>query len=501
MYTCTPMSVPTTVHELKTLILSFHPLIVFETVEEQRVESLLVSATSDLRLPLLDWTITRGLCRFGQSTPMDGTTAPIDLLRKMESMMIEAAYHLKDFSQHLSDPAVRRALRDVSQKFSGTRSVIILTGDPVELPSELEHKAVRVTLELPGRDELRGVVRAVLQSLEARQRVSVDLNAGEMDQILRALTGLTLNQARQAVAQAVLDDGKLSRSDVAGILRRKSQIVQESGLLEFYPFEDNQFELGGFGRLKAWLDQARVGFSPMARQMNLRPPRGVLLVGVQGCGKSLAARFIAREWRLPLLKLDAGRLYDKYVGESEKNFRKATSLAAAMAPVVLWIDEIEKAFAQSGGDSDGGLSRRMFGTFLTWLQEKRQEVFVVGAANDLMSLPPELLRKGRFDEIFFVDLPTDEERRAIFSIHFGLRRQDPAQFDLAELSRLTEGFSGAEIEQVVVSALYRSLYEKRLPADDLVRQEIEGTVPLSVSRREDIERLRESARGRFTPVR
>jgi SpoVK/Ycf46/Vps4 family AAA+-type ATPase len=235
--------------------------------------------------------------------------------------------------------------------------------------------------------------------------------------------------------------------------------------------------------------------------VNLTAPKGVLFVGVQGCGKSLAAKFIARQWQMPLLKLDAGRLYEKYVGESEKNFRRATAVAEAMAPVVLWIDEIEKAFASgTSADADGGLSQRLFASFLTWLQEKKEGVFVVGAANDISRMPPELLRKGRFDEIFFVDLPTRKEREQIIAIHLRLRKQDPETFDVASITDATEGFSGAEIEQAVIAALYRALHAKQALVTDAVLEAVQSTVPLSVSRREDIARLRGMAEGRFTPV-
>jgi len=224
-------------------------------------------------------------------------------------------------------------------------------------------------------------------------------------------------------------------------------------------------------------------------------------VGVQGCGKSLAAKFVARQWQLPLLKLDAGRLYDKYVGESEKNFRRATMVAEAMAPVVLWIDEIEKAFASStAADADGGLSQRLFGAFLTWLQEKQDGVFVVAAANDIQRLPPELLRKGRFDEIFFVDLPSQRERETILSIHLRARKQDPSRFDVAGLAAASDGFSGAEIEQAVISSLYGALRTKEPLTTERLLEALNATVPLSVSRREDIARLRAFAEGRFTPA-
>jgi SpoVK/Ycf46/Vps4 family AAA+-type ATPase len=243
-----------------------------------------------------------------------------------------------------------------------------------------------------------------------------------------------------------------------------------------------------------------VGFSDAARALNLDPPHGVLIVGVQGCGKSLAAKVVARTWRLPLLKLDAGRLYDKYVGETERSLPRAIALAEAMAPAVLWIDEIEKGMAPGGSDGgDGGVSRRILGSFLTWMQEKRRPVFVVATANDLSLLPAEMLRKGRFDEIFFVDLPTAGERRAILEIHLRLRKQEPAAFDLALVVAATNGFSGAELEQVVVGALYRALHARVAPAVALLLEEARATVPLSVSRAEALAELRAAARGRFVP--
>jgi len=319
--------------------------------------------------------------------------------------------------------------------------------------------------------------------------------------ILRALGGLTLDQARQAIAYAVLEDGRLDAGDVAGVLHRKARMIREGGLLEYFPYEENRFSLGGFAKLKTWLARAQLGFSAEAAKYRLRPPKGVLVVGVQGCGKSLAAKCIARQWKLPLLKLDAARLYDKFIGESEKNFRSACRIAESMAPAVLWIDEIEKGMSTgSSGTGDGGLSRRLFGAFLTWLQEKREEVFVVATANDLSILPPELLRKGRFDEVFFVDLPRDEERAEIFCIHLELRNLDRSEFDLDRLIAASSGFSGAEIEQAIVTALYRVLHERRAVDTAAVLDALAETVPLSVSRREDIDRLRATSRERFVPV-
>ncbi|HJT15896.1 MAG TPA: AAA family ATPase [Thermoanaerobaculia bacterium] len=494
------MSHQSAIHELKTLVLSFHSLLTVETVEEERVRSLLIEVASELKLPFWEWSVTEGLRRLRGAT-MDMTTDPVQALKNIDRLDDDAIYLFKDLAPHLSNPNIARSLRDLAQNLTSTRSMIVLTGSPLELPADLNALAVRYELQLPDEQELRECIRGVVDAMSARQPVKVDLTRGDAQRIVRALSGLTLNQARQVVAQAIVSDNELSAEDIQIIIKTKGELLEHGGVLEFFPIESNKFELGGFERLKGWLDSAKVGFTPAARELNLDAPKGVLIVGVQGCGKSLAAKFIARVWEMPLLKLDAGRLYDKYIGETEKNFRKATSLAEAMAPVILWIDEIEKVFAQGGsGESDGGLSHRLFGSFLTWLQEKSADVFVVGAANDLMSLPPELLRKGRFDEIFFVDLPTSAEREHIFTIHLQLRKQDPAQFDLAALAKATEGFSGAEIEQVVISALYRALQKKSALTTQALVESANSTIPLSISRHEDIDGIREMAKGRFTPV-
>jgi hypothetical protein len=495
------MSHRTSVHDLKSLVLSFHSLIGVETVEEDRVRSLLIEVANDLKLPFYEWSLTSGFNRL-RGVTINGTQDALAALQHINEIENTAAiYLLKDMARHLENPSIGRALRELAQKLMSTRSALVLTGDPLELPKDFEALAVRFALEMPDVTELREVVRSVVDAISARQRVQIDLSRDDALRLVQALQGLTVNQARQVVAQAIVEDGRLSADDIGTIVRCKGEMIEHGGILEFFPIDENNFEIGGFARLKDWLESARVGFSPEARALNLNAPKGVLFVGVQGCGKSLAAKFVARQWDLPLLKLDAGRLYEKYVGESEKNFRKATTLAEAMAPVILWIDEIEKAFAQGGsGESDGGLSQRLFGSFLTWLQEKKDEVFVVGAANDLMNVPPELLRKGRFDEIFFVDLPTPEERVSIFAIHLRLRKQNPDAFDLAALADATNGFSGAEIEQVVISALYRSLQKKQPVTAESIIEAARSTTPLSVSRAEDVGRVREVGK-RFTPVR
>jgi hypothetical protein len=489
------------VHELKTLVLSYHPVIAIETLEEQRVEEVLRLVAERLRMPLFEWSVAHGLGQADGRTLVPNTNDPGTLLRHLVEIKVPGIFLLRDFSRHLDQATVARQFRELAQRFGEQRSSLVLTGDPIDLPREIAHRAVFLPFAPPGPAELGAVVRAVVKSLGPSSRPDLDLGSDEREALIRALQGMTLNQARQAVAYAILEDGVLSAADIGRITARKARMIEDGGLLEYFPEQDNRHQIGGFARLIAFVERAQVGFSDAARALNLDPPRGILIVGVQGCGKSLAAKVVARTWRLPLLKLDAGRLYDKYVGETERNFRRAVALAESMAPAVLWIDEIEKGLAPGGSDSaDGGVSRRIFGSFLTWMQEKSRPVFVVATANDLSLLPSEMLRKGRFDEIFFVDLPSAEERRAILEIHLGLRRQDPAAFDLAEVVSLTDGFSGAELEQVVVGALYRALHERVSPTAALLLDEARATVPLSVSRAEALAELREAARGRFVPV-
>ncbi|HUP59295.1 MAG TPA: AAA family ATPase [Thermoanaerobaculia bacterium] len=488
------------VHDLKSLVRSFHSLIAVETVEEERVRAILDEVARELEQPLFEWSVNTGFRR-GYGSAIGDTHDALGMLKHIETMTGDAVYLLKDLAPHLSKAEAARALRELAQKMTHTASAIVITGDPIELPREIDALTVRFELKLPDEAERRATIRRVVDAMKARQPVHVELTRDDAQRLVQALSGLTLQQTRRVIAQAILADGKLSPLDIEAVSRWKGEILERGGILEFYPLEENRFELGGFARLKTWLAHARVGFTSEARAMNLHPPKGVLFVGVQGCGKSLAAKFIAREWQLPLLKLDAGRLYEKYVGETEKNFRRATAVAEAMAPVVLWIDEIEKAFASgTAADADGGLSQRLFAAFLTWLQEKKEGVFVVGAANDVTKMPPELLRKGRFDEIFFVDLPSHDERVNIFAIHLRTRKQDPAQFDLNRLAEGSEGFSGAEIEQAVIASLYRALHAKQTLTTESLLDAIRSTVPLSVSRREDIARLRAFAEGRFSMV-
>ena len=491
---------PSTLHELKTLVGSMHPVVVIESLEEERVDELVASAAAELGLPLFTWTITQGFVRHGGTHAVHRTTDPVTVLRHIGTLTVQGLFYLKDLTVPRSDAAAMRAFREAVQAAERCRSTLLLTGASIALPVEIVHKAVPLRLRLPDREDLRKTMQQTLQALRQQHAFDLALGPDELEQVLDTLSGLTIGQARQAIAWAVLQDNRLSVADLPRLIARKAETIQDSGLLEFYPPEGNSFELGGFERFKGWLTRARVGFTAEARRLGLPPPRGVLIVGVQGCGKSLAAKVVAREWQQPLLKLDAGRLYDNYIGETEKNLRRALDVATALAPAVLWIDEIEKGFA-TGRESDGGVSRRLLGSFLTWLQERDAPVFVIATANDLSTLPPELLRKGRFDEIFFVDLPDDAERETIIQIHLRLRRQDLTTFELPQLVHATEGFSGAEIEQAIVSSLYRALHERQPLTTAALVKEIQSTTPLSVSRREDIESIRRLGNERFVPVR
>lgn len=498
---------------LQTLLMSFHPIIVIETVEEERVSALLSKATQEIQLLAFEWSIAKGLSRLqceqnhwnneyappgSNRQTIEKTDDPLDVLRHIENLPTRGIYWLKDFGTHLEDATIARQFREVAHLFSYNQSALILTGEQVILPEAIAHEAIYFDLPLPGPIELKKAIDSAIRAF--RGRIQVNLSKSEQQQLIKAVQGMTLKQTKKVIAYAALEDRELNAKDISRVLARKTQVIRETGLLDYIPPEKNTAQLGGFDNMIQWLDRARTGFSTQAKSFGLAPPKGILIVGIQGCGKSLAAKTIARQWQMPLLKLDTGRLYDKYIGASEKNFRQALALAEKMAPAVLWIDEIEKSMGQGNSDSDGGLSSRLFGSFLTWLQEKAEEVFVVATANDLSKLPPELLRKGRFDEIFFVDLPDDQARLTIFQIQMMRHRQEPQRFDLPRLVLASDGFSGAEIEQVIITALYHALHEQCPVDTDLMEHTIKATVPLSVSRREDLQRLRAIAQNRFVSV-
>jgi SpoVK/Ycf46/Vps4 family AAA+-type ATPase len=346
------------------------------------------------------------------------------------------------------------------------------------------------------------LLRDIVKVLREGKRADVDLTSETAEPLLKAALGLTLSEAENAFAKAIAKDQRLAPDDLGLILAEKRQVIRKSGLLEYTSADENLASVGGLDQLKLWLARRGAAFGDKARAFGLPAPKGLLLLGVQGCGKSLTAKAVAATWGLPLLRLDMGRIFSGLVGSSEENMRRATRMAESVAPAVLWVDELEKGLSGLGssGETDSGVSARVFGCFLTWLQEKTAPVFVVATANRIDALPPELLRKGRFDEIFFIDLPSEAERRQIFAIQIQRYRRDPQGFDLDELAKLSANFSGAEIEQVVVAALFSAFSDEVELSQAHLTAAISETLPLAVTMREDIDRLRDWARTRTRPA-
>jgi SpoVK/Ycf46/Vps4 family AAA+-type ATPase len=486
---------------LELLITSRYPIIVIETYEEERVEQVLSRVAARLGLPLFVWTMSRGLRRAGAPDGLYDTRDPLKALGNLPAMPAEAIFLFEDLHRSLGDAAVVRKLQDLARHFARERRAIVLAAPRVDLPPELSTLATVFRLDLPTEEELKALARDVVQRLSATRKIALDLSPEDFDRLAGALKGLTLFEAERALTRASLNDLALSSKDVDEIIAVKKELLTKDGVLEYVPAEEGLGDVGGLAHLKAWLDKRARAFTAEARQFGVPPPKGILLLGVQGCGKTLAAKAVARAWGLPLLKLEAGRLYNKFVGESEKTLDRALETAERMAPCALMIDEIEKALGSGlSAESDAGLSGRMFGRLLGWLQDHKAPVFVVATCNRIASLPPELTRKGRFDEIFFIDLPTREERREIFAVHLRRRQRDPAAFDLDALAGASDGFSGAEIEQAVVSALYTAFSRGVTLGTEHILDELTETKPLSMTRAEEVADLREWARGRTVPA-
>ncbi|KPK66937.1 MAG: hypothetical protein AMS21_00395 [Gemmatimonas sp. SG8_38_2] len=484
-------------HELEILIRAHHPLLLVDTVEDDRLHVLLEHAAEHTGLPLFSWTQVGGLRR---ELPEPGQTpeshSPQKALAFIDRSNLEAIFHLRGLDPYLHEPGVIALLRSIHAKYFGHRGAVVVSGNGLEVPPALDHLFTPMNLEAPTPEAYHSFVQGVLRDLAARQQVKVQLSGMDVSQLLAALHGLTFFEVQKIITQAVVEDGVLGREDITRVLQAKRQIIERSGVLEYFPHEHRMGDIAGLHNLKDWLRKRQAAFvdPKRAKEYGLSPPKGLLLIGVQGCGKSLCAKAVASEWQLPLIRLDPSNLYNRYVGETEKNLKRAIKLAEQMAPVVLWIDEIEKALSQD--DAEGGPAQRIFGTFLAWLQDKKESVFVIATANDISKLPPELMRKGRFDEIFFVDLPGEDARQRIWQIHLERRKRDPARFDIARLASLTEGFSGAEIEQAVVSALYTAFSRQEDLSTEALVEEIELTRPLSVTMAERIGALRAWAKDR-----
>lgn len=485
--------------ELELLIRAHYALIVLDTNEPDRAEELVRQAASELSLHYYYWTRSKGVRRGGgPGDPyFEDTQEPVKALKYAEQDSA-GVFLLRDLAAYLDEPLVVSHLLDVVSMFEARRGALILVGSNLRLPDALRPHATFFRLPAPGYDDYRILVERVIREYSARMRVMVELTPQDRTRLIQNLMGLTLVEAEKIVTRQIVEDGFLRAADIEGVISAKRHAVQQDGLLEYYPAEFGLKEVAGLRGLKSWLAKRRsvVSDAQRAHDFGLRFPKGILLLGVPGCGKSMCAKAVAHEWGLPLLKLDPANLYDKYIGDSEKNFKRALQIAERMAPVILWIDELEKAFAQGGDETDGGVSRRVFGSFLGWLQERRGDVFVVATSNDVSRLPPEFIRKGRFDEVFFVDLPTPAVRQGIFEIHLARRKQHAASFDLGRLAEVTEGFSGAEIEESVVAGLFSAFAAGAPLTTDMMLAEIATTRPLALTMVEKIEELRSWARDR-----
>ena len=485
-----------TLHDLALIIRSRFPIVQVETREETRIMKLLERVTNLENWPLFVWSIADGLKRVPRADTMTQTYEFQDVLRHIDKTPQNGVYTLLDAQPYFENPVNVRLIKEIAQEYYKTARTMIFVGAKLDLPDELSRMSARFCLPLPDVARVREIFKeeAGLWQRQDGGSLKGDQNAVEL--IVQHLAGMCEEDVRRLIREPIRDDGMINLEDAQRVLKFKRDALAQGGLLEFEMDTGNFSDIGGLGGLKRWLELRRVAFSGDAAKLGVDPPKGVLLLGVQGAGKSMAAKAIAGSWNVPLMRLDFGVLYNKFQGESERNLREALKQAEAMAPCVLWIDEIEKGLASDGGSSDGGVSRRMLGTVLTWMAERTAKVFLVATANDVTQLPPELLRKGRMDEIFFVDLPDAATRADIFRIHLKKRKLDPAKFDLSQLAVAADGFSGAEIEQAIVAAIYEALATKQALATQLLLAEIAHTRPLSVVMAEKVEGLRQWAAGR-----
>jgi ATPase family protein associated with various cellular activities (AAA) len=488
---------------LELLVRARYALIVLETIEPELAERTVRQIASDLQLHYYSWTRSKGLRRGPSGGVSAGELYADDAKEPYKALACaerEGAgiFFFRELGPFLEDPLVASHVLDLVSAFGTRRGALIITGQDVRLPDALRPHATTLRLAGPVYDDYRTMLDRVIRDQTARMPVRIELTPQDRVRLINNLAGLTLIEAEKIVTKLLIEDAALRPNDIQRVIDAKRQAVEQDGLLEYFPAEEGLSSVAGLAGLKDWLTKRRTVVTDPHRAMEfgLSFPKGMLLLGVPGCGKSLCAKAVAREWGLPLLKLDPANLYDKYVGDSEKNFKRAMQTAERLAPIVLWIDELEKAFAGGSGEEDGGVSRRVFGTFLSWLQERKGDVFVVATSNDVAKLPPEFIRKGRFDEIFFVDLPKPEIRAEIFAIHLRKRKQDVGRFDLAALGGATEGFSGAEIEETVVAGLYTAFSGGGELTTELLLTEIRRTRPLSRTMAERLDALRQWASDR-----
>jgi SpoVK/Ycf46/Vps4 family AAA+-type ATPase len=487
--------------ELSILLQAQYPLIYLVTSEEERAEQAIAAiAQGRPQRRVFIWSLTHGIVELGQprTVTQHNTVSPQAAIEWTTRQRDPAIFVFKDLHPFRESAEVTRWLRDAIANFRGTQKAIVLMSPVQQVPIELEKEVVVLDFVLPTIEELNQVLTHQLEQARSRR-----LTTEGREKLLKAALGLTKDEAEKVYRKAFVTTGRLSEEEVEIVLSEKKQLIRRNGILEYIEEDETINSVGGLEELKRWLKQRSDAFTERARAYGLPQPRGMLILGVPGCGKSMIAKTTARLWGLPLLRLDMGRVYDgSTVGRSEANLRSALKTAESISPAILFIDELDKAFAGSAGsaDSDGGTSSRIFGSFLTWMQEKKSPVFVMATANRLERLPGEFLRKGRFDEIFFVDLPNSEERKAIFTIHLLKRREDISRFDLEQLANIADGFSGAEIEQAIIAAMYEAFAQDREFTQLDIIAAVKSTLPLSKTMNEQVTALRDWARQRARPA-
>jgi len=491
--------------EIETLIRARYPILYIISSEEIRVQNVIVEIAKKRQKKVFEWSYSTGIVPAGTSIQSHknrnaATKDPLLALDQVIEQVEPAIFIFKDFHPFLTKNnfAVVRKLKEIALHLKNSFKTIVLIAPMLEIPAELEKEMTVLNYPLPSRDDLSGLLDKIIEDVRQFKQVKIELDDAGRERLLQAALGLTLGEAENVFAKIIVKDERLSGDDVNEVFAEKQQIIRKSGLLEYCSTGESFANVGGLTILKDWLDKRSAAFTQEARAFGLPAPKGILMLGVQGCGKSLCAKAVSNQWQLPLLRFDMGRMFGSLVGSSEENVRRAIAVAESVAPAILWVDEIDKAFAgsQGSGATDGGTTARVFGTFLTWLSEKTAPVFVVATANDISQLPPELLRKGRLDEIFFVDLPSEEERAEIFRIHITRRQRPVEQFDLPMLASASKDCSGAEIEEAINSALYDAFYEQRDITTESVLATLQQTVPLAKTMDEQINRLRSWAEGR-----
>ncbi len=487
-------------HDLKLLLKSAIPIISLISRDENDALQLLTQLAVKQRLPIYVWSATEGLQALGFGAKLDSssdTLEPESVLRHIKQRGLAGLYVLCDFHPYLQQaPLLTRLLKDIALEHKATARTLVMLGHKLKIPPELTHFSAELALSLPSQQDIMALVRDEANrwsEQNAGQRVKTDQQT--LKQLTSHIRGMSVTETRRLVRGAIVDDGAITASDVAKVNKARFKLMDLNGVLS-YEYDTQQWSaVAGMQRLQEWL---RLRATAFIDTNTLDKPKGLLLTGVQGGGKSLAAKAVAGLWHLPLLRLDIASLYNKFIGETERNLRDALQLAESMAPCVLWIDELEKAISNDA--SDDGTSRRLLGALLTWLAEKEAAVFIVATSNSIRQLPPELLRKGRFDEIFFVDLPDAQTRAEIFRIHLEKREQNSTAIDCNKLAEYADEFSGAEIEQAVIAALYQSAAADQQLATEHIVKALGQTVPLSVLMAENLAALRSWAAERAVPA-